>query len=259
MPRCASCSTPPTTATSGSSSTGCSTTSGRGFWPFHHVLEAGGASPYRDWFYLEPEVVAGGAASTPTASRAAAATEERGYRSWWDVPALPKLRVEHPEVREYLSSVAEHWLRFGIDGWRLDVPQDIEDETFWPEFRQPRPGRQPGRLPRRRDLGRGPEWLAGDRFDALMNYPLGIAILGFAGGRELDMAVVGRPVELRAGRWSTSTGRRSRRRLERQLTLYDPAVTAVQFNLIGSHDTPRARIRDGRVDPPGSASRRCSS
>ena len=31
--------------------------------------------------------------------------------------------------------MAEHWIRFGIDGWRLDVPEDIEDETFWPEFR----------------------------------------------------------------------------------------------------------------------------
>jgi neopullulanase len=29
--------------------------------------------------------------------------------------------------------------------------------------------------------------------------------------------------------------------LERLSTLYDPTVTSVQFNLIGSHDTPRAR------------------
>src|SRR5439155_19458108 len=33
---------------------------GRGFWPFHHVLESGGASPYRDWFYLDEEVLRGG-------------------------------------------------------------------------------------------------------------------------------------------------------------------------------------------------------
>ena len=25
----------------------------RGFWPFHHVLENGGDSPYVDWFYIE--------------------------------------------------------------------------------------------------------------------------------------------------------------------------------------------------------------
>ena len=27
----------------------------RGFWPFHHVLEAGRASPYRDWFFFNNE------------------------------------------------------------------------------------------------------------------------------------------------------------------------------------------------------------
>ena len=26
---------------------------GRGFWPFHHVLEAGAASPYRRWFHVD--------------------------------------------------------------------------------------------------------------------------------------------------------------------------------------------------------------
>ena len=32
---------------------------GRGFWPFHHVLENGASSPYRDWFHLDPAVLAG--------------------------------------------------------------------------------------------------------------------------------------------------------------------------------------------------------
>ena len=27
----------------------------RGFWPFHHVLETGAGSPYRDWFYFNAE------------------------------------------------------------------------------------------------------------------------------------------------------------------------------------------------------------
>ena len=102
-----------------------------------------------------PTSWAGAAASTPTTSPAAAPPQPRGYRSWWDVPALPKLRVEHPAVRDHLFEIAEHWLRFGIDGWRLDVPQDVEDPTFWPEFRQSSPGGEPRGVPRGRDLGRG--------------------------------------------------------------------------------------------------------
>ena len=75
-----------------------------------------------------------------------------GYAAWWGLPALPKLNTDEPEVREYLFRVAEHWLRFGIDGWRLDVPAEIDDEAFWQEFRAALPGGPPGRLSRRRDL-----------------------------------------------------------------------------------------------------------
>ncbi len=32
----------------------------RGFWPFHHVVETGAGSPYRDWFYLDEEALAAG-------------------------------------------------------------------------------------------------------------------------------------------------------------------------------------------------------
>ncbi len=32
---------------------------GRGFWAFHHVLENGAGSPYRDWFHFDPEVLEG--------------------------------------------------------------------------------------------------------------------------------------------------------------------------------------------------------
>ena len=75
-----------------------------------------------------------------------------GYRAWWDLPALPKLNTDNPIVREYLMGVAEHWMRFGIDGWRLDVPHEITAPGFWEEFRAARPGRQPRGVHRRRDL-----------------------------------------------------------------------------------------------------------
>src|SRR6188472_3100730 len=32
---------------------------GRGFWAFHHVLENGGQSPYRDWFHWHPDALDG--------------------------------------------------------------------------------------------------------------------------------------------------------------------------------------------------------
>jgi len=32
-----------------------------------------------------------------------------------------------PKVREYIFSVARYWIEQGADGWRLDVPNEIDD------------------------------------------------------------------------------------------------------------------------------------
>ena len=117
---------------------------GRGFWPFHHVLEAGGASPYRDWFHLDEAVLSGirspyaypPARPSGATGDGSASQRQLGYQAWWDLPALPKLNTDSPDVREFIYTVAEHWLRFGIDGWRLDVPEEIPDEAFWQAFRR---------------------------------------------------------------------------------------------------------------------------
>jgi cyclomaltodextrinase / maltogenic alpha-amylase / neopullulanase len=215
--------------------------SGRGFWPFHHVMEAGGASPYSDWFYLDGDVLTHrrglGAYDD---GRDGAVPARLGYRSWWDVPSLPKLRVENPDVREYLFGVAEHWLRFGIDGWRLDVPEDIEDETFWPEFRNRVRAVNPESYLLGEIWEEAPGWLTGDRFDAVMNYPLALAILGFVGGDHLDRAIIAGQSNYRRELIALD-GPRFGIQLEHLMTALDPEVTAAQFNLIGSHDTPRAR------------------
>lgn len=209
--------------------------SGRGFFPFQHVLDNGPASPYRDWFYLDEEVLAGRRRFEPYA-----ADRPAGYRSWWDHRSLPKIRVEHPPARAYLLDVAERWLRFGIDGWRLDVPADVEDPTFWPEFRR--------RVRAVRDdaylvgeiWSESPDWLTGDRFDALMNYPLGMAILGFASGGWVDQGAIDGQIDYRAF-LKPLDGAVFGSRVEALLAAHDPATTSVQYNLIGSHDAPRAR------------------
>ncbi len=228
----------------------------RGFWPFNHVLECGAASPYIDWFYLDREALAAGrplraypteATSEETDLSAWAeehyqgvrSLETLGYRAWWDLPALPKLNTGNAAVREYLFGVAEHWLRFGIDGWRLDVPEEI-DGGFWREFRRRVKAVNPDAYIVGEIWSDDPQWLQGDQFDAYMNYALGEAILSFCGARHLDMDLVSRHYEYSAG-IRPEDGPAFARRLTRALTAHDPAVVAVQLNLLGSHDTPRVR------------------
>ncbi|HUQ78344.1 MAG TPA: alpha-amylase family glycosyl hydrolase [Patescibacteria group bacterium] len=215
--------------------------SGRGFFPFQHVLESGTASPYRDWFYLDRDVRAGRRwiDAYPPGDRAGH-HDRAGFRAWWNIPSLPKLRVEHPPVREYLFGVAEHWLRFGIDGWRLDVPAEIEDESFWPEFRARVRSVKPDAYLVGEIWTESPEWLSGDRFDALMNYPLGLAILGFASAGNLDRTAIDGQTDYRRDLVARD-GSSFAQRIEQLFALHDPATTSVQYNLIGSHDAPRAR------------------
>ena len=237
---------------------------GRGFWAFHHVLENGAASPYRDWYHFRPAALSGrrpfrpypwpgdrdewlaDPADDPSGdARGDDSLRRLGYRAWWGLPALPKLNTSNPEVREFLLGVAEHWLRFGIDGWRLDVPTEIPDAGFWQEFRRRVRAVNPDAYIVGEIWNEAAEWLAGDRFDAVMNYPLAFAVLGFAAQGHLDRAALA-PQHDFAGRTLVRDGIGFAAELERLMTLYDPAVTEVQLNLLGSHDSPRFRTMAGR-------------
>ena len=229
---------------------------GRGFWAFHHVLETGAGSPYRHWFYFDQvgldrhkpidaypmgRLRAGMPLDepwpgTPDAD-AASARVRLGYDAWWGMPALPKLNVGEPAVREYLLGVAEHWLRFGIDGWRLDVPAEIDDRSFWQEFRQRCRAINPEAYLVGEIWHVAPDWLSGDRFDALMNYPLAEAIIGFAGGRSLNEQLLRSHHEY--GRVTRLDGPGFAAALADLLAAYAPETNAVQLNLLGSHATPR--------------------
>ena len=231
---------------------------GRGFWPFHHVLETGKGSPYRRWFHFDDAALeaerqvnaypAGRLRSglapdeshpgeVDVSSDASTAMARLGYEAWWGIPGLPKLNTDEPAVREYLWGVAEHWLRFGIDGWRLDVPGEINDPQFWAEFRRRCRAINPEAYLVGEIWHVAPEWVAGDRFDALMNYPLAEAIIGFVGGGSLNEPLLRTHREY--GQVTRLDGRAFAQRLTELLAAYAPETNAAQLNLLGSHDTPR--------------------
>ena len=74
----------------------------RGFLPFNDIAENHEHSPWIDWFKIE---------STPL--NPYAENEPPQYEAWWNLHALPKLNTDHPDVREFLMTVAEHWIRKG--------------------------------------------------------------------------------------------------------------------------------------------------
>ena len=217
----------------------------RGFWQFHHVLENGADSPYVDWFHFHPQRLARRRHFAPypdpdsqqRLDNGESSFDAIGYGAWWNLPALPKFKTETPAVREFLLKVAVHWIEFGIDGWRLDVPEEIDDDAFWREFRS--------RVKRANSdayiVGEiwheAQRWLEGDQFDAVMNYPVMAACLGYFGGTGLDLELARTPCSMRHVR--PLDAEEFAEQIGRSLHLYSPSVTAAQLNLLDSHDTPR--------------------
>ena len=219
----------------------------RGLWQFHHVLETGAASPYRNWFHFDEERLSGkkrwGAYPGTGELRALQSGESSlkaiGYQGWWNLPALPKFNTDTPAVRAFLFDIAEHWIKFGIDGWRLDVAAEIDDDSFWQEFRRRVRAINPNAYIVAEIWHEAQRWLQGDQFDATMNYLVTAAARPFFSGKHIDMRVVNQaggyngrvPAEISAHDFANE--------IDRLLHLYQPDITYAQLNLLDSHDTPR--------------------
>ena len=138
----------------------------RGFFQFNSLMELGEDSPYRDWFHVH---------SWPIH----AYSGKPNYECWWNYPALPKFNTDCADVREYLFSVAEFWTKRGIDGWRLDVPNEIDDDSFWQEFRRRVKAVEPDAYIVGEIWDAPERWLKGDQFNGVMNYVFRKAVMQY--------------------------------------------------------------------------------
>jgi cyclomaltodextrinase / maltogenic alpha-amylase / neopullulanase len=175
------------------------------FFAFADVKEKGSLSVYKDWYSFKSFPV--GPASNPN------------YDCWWGYGSLPRLNTDNPAVREYLFSVTRKWMDLGIDGWRLDVPNEISHE-FWREWRTVVKSINPDAYIVGEIWEDGSPWLQGDQFDAVMNYRFRNACLDFFVQRKIGPAAFDE-------------------KLEEQRKGYPDEVSFALLNLLGSHDTER--------------------
>ncbi|HPX65530.1 MAG TPA: glycoside hydrolase family 13 protein, partial [Anaerolineaceae bacterium] len=196
----------------------------RGFFQFNHIMEVGKDSPYVDWFHIHDYPLN-------------AFEGKPNYECWWGLPALPKLNTDNPQVRRYIFDIARYWIEQGADGWRLDVPFEIDDDEFWREFRDVVKTANPeayivGEIP-----CEAQRWMAGDQFDAVMNYQITHAALGFFGGKQIDYELASGMMGL--GEAEKYTAENFAKRTEELLQIYPYEFALAQMNLLDSHDMPR--------------------
>ncbi|KXG44401.1 glycoside hydrolase family 13 protein [Tepidibacillus decaturensis] len=180
---------------------------GYDFFAFQDVVKNGEKSKYKDWFYIE---------SFPIVTE-----PHPNYETFAnDVWTMPKLKTSNPEVKEYLLNVARYWIEeAGIDGWRLDVANEV-DHDFWRAFRKVVREANPEALIIGEIWHDSAPWLEGDQYDSVMNYLFREAIFDFFARRNIGV--------------STLDARLAKARMK-----YRDQANYAMFNLIDSHDTER--------------------
>lgn len=197
----------------------------RGFFFFHDVLENGPHSSWVDWFKIEGWPLAAYTGDVPA-----------NYRGWAGNRALPEFNHDHPDVREYIMRIAEYWLEFGIDGWRLDVPFEIKTPGFWQEFRDRVKAINPQAYIVGEVWGDSRQWLDGTQFDGVMNYLFtGAAIAFTAGDRVILEHVRSRDYQPYPPLFAVEYAAK----VAELFKLYPWEIQLTQLNLLASHDTAR--------------------
>lgn len=182
---------------------------GLDFFAFKDVMEHEKKSPYLDWFHIS---------SFPVA---ASGDEEPNFKSFAYYYKMPKLNLANEEAAEYFLKVGEYWIKeCNIDGWRLDVADEVS-HGFWKKFRT-RMKKQNKELAIVGEVWYdSSEYLKGDEFDTVMNYPF-----LYAAGDFLN-----RVSAAPASSFSNALGHIR--------GLYKKNVHSILWNIIDSHDTPR--------------------
>lgn len=116
------------------------------------------------------------------------------YRCWWGFKDLPEVDETNADWQNYIitgeNSVVKTWLRRGASGWRLDVADELPDETL-ALIRRAAKSEAPDALVLgevwedaviKESYGKRRNYALGCSLDSVMNYPFRNALLAFARG-----------------------------------------------------------------------------
>ena len=159
------------------------------------------------------------------------------YKSWWGIKDLPTIDKRNANFQQFIygesDSVLSKWNGLGIDGWRLDVADELPDRFIkgirdtledYPE--QVLIGEVWEDASRKVAYDQHRKYIYGDALHATMNYPFRDIILGLVMGE--------------------MTPETAARKLMQLSENYPPDVFLNNFNNIGTHDTERILTQLGQ-------------
>ncbi|MBQ2384500.1 MAG: glycoside hydrolase family 13 protein [Oscillospiraceae bacterium] len=183
------------------------------FFAFRDLEENWPDSPYRDWYYAKERP-----------KRPMLPFRKPNYKCFSYFGGMPKLNMDNEETADYFIDVALYWLRTAkIDGWRLDVGDEVS-HYFWRKFRSAIKAEFPDALIVGEVWHYAADFLQGDTWDSVMNYPFLNAAMDFVAKGEITASQFLDQMGFLRGNLNT-------------------ACIPVLWNLLGSHDTARALHR----------------
>ena len=153
------------------------------------------------------------------------------YNSWWNFDTLPTVNKMDPAFVEFIitgeDSVIAHWLKQGIDGFRLDVADELPDEfikLLRDRVKEINPdayvlGEVWEDASNKTAYNKRRTYFTGAELDSVMNYPFRTAIINFVRGFD--------------------SGKGLKETVMSIVENYPQEVVHCNMNLLGTHDTPR--------------------
>lgn len=192
--------------------------SGTEFAPWKDVVKNGPDSPYWDWFFVNkwplPKIPGN--------------TEDGRFFTFAFTSMMPKLNTNNPEVIRYCLERCSRWVRdWHIDGIRFDVGNEVS-HRFLKELNRGLKAIDPDIFLLGEIWHDSADWLHGDEYDSVMNYPFMESVHNF---------------------WlDNRSSRELMYDMNRISTLYPEQVNNVLFNFLDTHDTMRSVTRCGSRD-----------
>lgn len=170
-------------------------------------------SPYYDWYIFDEKFT----------------NPDQAYAQW----ANPTLAVFNKSSESYKNfaykgkdSITQFWMKYGIDGWRMDVVPYVPDD-FWREWHKTVKSINPDSFTVAEVWWDTSKYYLGDMFDSGMNYVFRQAVFDYVDGKD---------------------ARKALNLFEMLRENYPAPAFYSTMNLLSSHDAPRAIFHFGYKD-----------
>ena len=164
------------------------------------------------------------------------------YEGWWGYDSMPVIYSTNgseyqtgnwaEEIISGEDSINAYWISKGMDGWRLDVANEVSDET-WQNFRDSVKALDSEAVIIGEIWADATHYLMGDMYDSVMNYVFRDAVAGFARGYLINR-------DNKAEKYDADlTADEAMTILEILRERYPEEAFYAMMNLVASHDTSR--------------------